>query len=333
MKPTLALLCLLLAALSLSSKAQVTDAALSLPPLTVYSSVTNMMLADSFSAVGDSLNASRYYLKIDPFFFVSSDKTPETIDSGFANYLLTVQAKEEYRKIFAKAYNAERTEAYKTFKVMWSEDQAIRNKLSRCRDSFSRSVFEQKMAQTDSPHFEYLYSYVKKNGWPTYENGSMFADVIALHDWKYMEYYLPFIKKSVIKGNSSPAFYNHIVNRARPSNLKTLLANKSKFSIDISYVLKGHKASPAQIEKIQKAVWDCGPIKGVCFVYESADKKDFSDFMKMGKDDNYWLAWDILVYVEDAQNKGISVRKDVPYDFLYSESISKQQKLTVYLLW
>ncbi len=316
-----------------SSNGQAPDTAFVLPPLTVNSAIVNMALADSFSEAGDSINASKYYLKTDPFFFVSSGRTKETIDSDFVNYLLTRQAKAAYRAIFARAYNAERTVAYNVFKTMLAADQAVRHKLSSCRDSFSRAVVERQMKQTDSPHFEYLYNYVQKNGWPTYENGAMYAEVIAMHDGKHMQYYLPHIKRAVLKGNSCPDFYYNILNRARPSNVEQLRSYRNKVSFDISYVLKGYPASDTQTKEIQKAVRECGPIKRVYFLYEAADEKGFKDFMDMSKDENYWLAWDIYVEIGRAQRKYNQQENKRAYDFLYSQADRKQPRLVVYLVY
>jgi hypothetical protein len=310
-----------------SSYAQITDANFLLPPFIENSAIRNMELADSFSVAGDSINASRHFSKIDPYFFISTNRTLETIDSGFAAYLLTSQAMKEYRKVFTRAYQTERTEAYRTFKVMLEEDQTTRRKLSWCKDSILCTEMEQILVRTDSFHFEYLYKYVRNNGWPTYENGSFFAEIIAIHDGKHMQFYLPHIKRAVIAGYSSSRFYSNILNRAKPSKFEQLRNHKNKLTFDVSYVLKGKEASAAQIKEIQKAVVDCGPIKHQYIVYESADEKDYRKFMSMSQNQNYWLAWHILVEI------GHSQKSNVPYSFLYSETISKQNKLKVILVY
>lgn len=309
-----------------SSYAQITDTSFLLPPSIENSAIRNMELADSFSVAGDSINASRHFSKIDPYFFISTNRTLATIDSGFVGYLLTSQARKEYKKVFTRAYQTERTEAYQTFKVMLEEDQTTRRKLSWCKDSISCTEIEQIMVRTDSFHFEYLYNYVRKNGWPTYENGSFFAEIIAMHDARHMQSYLPYIKRAVIAGYSSSRFYYNILNRAKPSKIEHLRNHKNKLTFDVSYALKGHEATAAQIKEIQKAVVDCGPIKHQYFVYESADEKDYRNFMSMSENQYYWLAWDILVKINDAQ------KSSVPYSFLYSETISKQNKLKVILV-
>ncbi len=327
------LLLFLLIYLTPNSNAQDYDSAFALPPTIINSAIRNMELADSFSTIGDSINASKYYLKIDPYFFVSSNRTEATIDSSFVNYLLTNDAIAEYRNIFAKAYTSERTAAYKTFKTMFKEDQAIRYKLDRCDDSLSCAVFRQRMIRTDSPHFEYLHSYVKQNGWPNYENGAMFAEIIAMHDYKYMDYYLPFIKKSVIAGNSGLNFYEGILNRAKPSNLKKLYSYKRKRYFDISYVLSGTPASPAQVVEIKNAVLEYGPIRHEYFVFESANKKDFDDFLGFVKNDDYWLAWHIMVDIDRIQEKCAGVYRNIPFTFLYHKVDSKHKRLKMYLAY
>ncbi len=217
---------------------------------------------------------------------------------------------------------------------MIDEDQAVRKKLSICTDSFSRSIAEKQMMKTDTPHFQYLHDYVEKNGWPTYKDGSMFAQIIAMHDWKYIQYYLPHIKKSVITGNSSSRFYYNILNRAKPSDIDKLRSYKNKVSFDISYVLKGNSATAIQINDIQKTVVECSPIIYQYFVYESADKKDFKDFMEMTKDQNYWLAWYILAKVSRARMEMTGgPQENMPYNFLFSQTNGKQKKLTLFLLY
>jgi hypothetical protein len=317
------------------SYSQVVDTGSALPPLKVNSAIRNMTLADSFSTAGDSINASRYYLKIDPYFFVSTNKTNESLEASFADYLLTRQARDEYRKIFAAAYNGERTEAYKTFKAMFAEDQAMRNKHSTCGDSFSCAVLERKVTETDSPHFEYLYNYVKQNGWPTYENGSRFAEIIAMHDGQHMQYYLPHVKRSVIKGNSGSSFYYNLLNRAKPMYIDQLRSHKNKVSFDVSYVLKGNKMSPAQEQEIQNAIQKYGPITFIYFVYESANEKDFKDFINGGYDGTYWIAWHMMVFIQKYQREKTKFGsdKDEGWYFAYSPIEGEQKRLTVFLMY
>ena len=314
--------------------AQVTDTAFILPHYIPNCTITNMELADSFSATGDSINASRYYLKTDPYFFISSGRTVETAESGYTGYLLTKQAKLEYTKLFTAAFNKPRAASFIKFRSMLQADQLARHKLSSCADSFSCSMLEKQMALTDAPHFEYLYNYVQKYGWADYVHGAMFAEVIAMHDGPHMQYYLPFIKKAVTEGKSCARFYYNLLNRAKPSGLEGLKMYTNKIHFDISYILKGSIPTPAQKEAIIKAVQECGPIKAQHYVYESASQQDFTDFMGQLKDKYYWNLWDyILVTVARAENKQWPSLRNIPYFFNYSKTVTRQKKLTLYLVY
>lgn len=315
--------------------AQTTDTSLTLPSSMVNSAIRNMELADSCSQIGDSIDASKFFLKIDPYFFVSSNRTTKNIDSVFANYLLTKNAKETYRVLFANAYNSNRTEAFTTFKRMLNEDQLIRKKLSNCpADSIVYSAVKKEMNQIDSPHFEYLFHFVKDHGWPIYRDGAMFADVIAMHDNKYMRSYLPEIKRSVIKGNTDPKFYYNILNRARPSNYDRLKNYKHKLAFDISSVLHGSKISELKKKEIKKAIADCGPIVYSYFVYFSSEEKSYTDFKSIrDKHKSYWLAWDVLVYLSQTQRELFHTARDIPYDFPFSKGDNNTPQLILYLLY
>jgi hypothetical protein len=207
---------------------------------------------------------------------------------------------------------------------MYGEDQATRRKWEQCGDTFTCKVYEQRMNDADSVHGEYLYSYVQKHGWPTLENGCMYAETMALHDSKHMVSYIPELRKSVISGNASLSLYYRLINRAKPSNLAALKKYKTKTVFDVSYVLRGMDPSSVQRQEMAKFVKDCGPIKHLYFVYESTQKSDFKKFLNEG---NYWHAWDIIVDVYHLQGK------DPNYSFLYEEKTSSQKKLKLYMVY
>lgn len=291
--------------------------------------VTHMELADSFSVAGDSINASRHYLQIDPFFFVSSLYTPETIDSTFTEYRLTAAAKAEYRKIFATAYHKPRTEAYLRFKVMQREDKDIRNKMG-AGDSSYRAYISRQMEIIDSPHFEYLHQYVRKHGWPTYEDGAMWADVIAMHDGPHMREYLPYVRAAVYSGIACPRFYYNLLNRAHPLGIERLKQEKNKIEIDVSYTIKGEQIGDKRKEELHKLVLAHRPVKRVYFVYETHDENAFRKFMRS---DEYWAAWGVLVHVGEANHEGLATAHKAPYGFMYKWCQKCPAKLTLIIAY
>lgn len=298
--------------------------------------IRSIELADSFSKVKDSINASLCLQKVDPYFLISCNTTPETIDAYLDGFLLAEHAKNGYKAKFLEAFYRVRSVSYSAFKAMCEEDQTVRKSLAKCNDSLSRSIYSAKMGKTDSLHFDYLYTYVKKHGWPTYENGCMYAEIIAMHDGVHMKEYLTYVMQAVETGYSSERYYYSLLNRAKPSTLEALSGYKDKTTFDVSYVLKGKRASVVQIHELQKAVVECGAIKHVYFVYESNDKKEFEDFMKAsdGAVRNYWLAWDILVQLEQAKKDRMhQTAKNISYDFLFSKSTSKQKKLMLFIVY
>jgi hypothetical protein len=310
-------------------RAQKTDTTIELPAALPNSAIRNLEIADSFSRVGDSIRSAEYFLRIDPFFFVSSNYTIAKMESALQDLRLPKAEANAYRVLFAKAYNAKRTEPYTVFRRMLEEDQMVRRKLNACSDSLSCANLERQMHKTDSSHFEYLYQYVIRNGWPSYEEGAAFAEIIAMHDFQHMRLYLPYIRREVINGRSSSRFYGTLKNRAYPSNLAKLDSYKNKRIFDVSCILKGKKPSSTLQNEIISAVTSFKPIKHQYFVFESASEQRFKEFMhgdKSGNHEIYWIAWDLLVLISQAYNDNI------PYSFLYSEK-QGPDRLVLYLVY
>lgn len=300
-----------------------------LPAVLPNSAIRHLELADSFSLIGDSVRSAEHFLKIDPFFFVSINYTVAKMKSVTVERHIPATAAKMYLRKFETAFNAKRTEPFTVFKKMLEEDQMVRRKLNACSDSPSCSILEHEMQKTDSPHFEYLYQYVVRNGWPSYETGAAFAEIIAMHDFQHMRFYLPYVRKDVLNGGSSPRFYNNLKNRAYPSDLAKLDSYRNKRKFDVSCILKGNKPSATMQNEIITAVASFRPIKHQYFVFESASEARFKEFMhgdKNGNHEIYWIAWDLLVSVDQAQNG------NMPYSFLYSEK-QGPDRLVLYLVY
>jgi outer membrane protein OmpA-like peptidoglycan-associated protein len=155
------------------------------------------VMMDSFSNALDSVNAGKFLLKTDPYIFLFEGIPPDSMGVFLsANYLLRVADREKYVELYRSAYQSPKTAAYRTFELMEKEDQSLR--LSN--DTLRTTVDNDKIRISDSIHFDYLYKYVRKNGWPSIKNGSLYASIIALHDHEHHEFYLPFIKNAVASG-------------------------------------------------------------------------------------------------------------------------------------
>ncbi len=157
--------------------------------------------ADSCSKIGDSVSASLFLMKVNPYTLLFEKLTPQTIDTFLLhNFLLTKNARLKYKALFIKTFNATKSAAYQKFKQMSEEDQDIRNENIAINDTPGFLMHHKKMRTTDSVHFAYLQDYVSHHGWPLLSDGSMYACVIAMHDHKHHINYIPLLKKAVLSG-------------------------------------------------------------------------------------------------------------------------------------
>jgi deferrochelatase/peroxidase EfeB len=81
---------------------------------------------------------------------------------------------------------------------------------------------------------------------------------------------------------------------------------------------------------------ECGGAKHLYFVYEARNEKEFKDFMNAGEDklQQYWLAWDLIVHIEQTiKDKLQQTTRNTPYDFLFSETSIKQNRLMLYVVY
>ncbi len=329
------------------TSAQVFDSTWFIPKSAIRNtSFTALFLMDSCSRAGDSALTETYLLRIDPFCLLRMNYTPASLDSFFAGYCINFKTREEFRRKFETIYNIPETTPYRTFKKMFEEDQAARYKLDKCNDSFSYAFYRGLMRQSDSVHFDYLYRYVKKNGWPKLSDGSLYAEILALHDSYHMKEYLPFMKKAVLAGSANYNSYCNVLNRVMKPPFEELAQRfKKKAVFDISYILNADTPTLAHVAEIKKAVKENVPIKYIYFVYEGNNKKEFENFCAArggyshsignGWDrvSCYWIAWDLLVRVEVYQRGLLQSDDNIPYQFIYTASESAKKKLTLYLLY
>ena len=257
------------------------------PPTSMFS---YYRLADSFTSRKDTIKASEYFLKINPYFFMSDGgATPKTIDTIFASFALTSQAKKRYKKIFDSVYRKPRTQLYKTFAKMLQEDQAIRHRLDSIENNTSEKLPPDFLNKVDSPHFEYLYQYVNSKGWPSIENGSLQASIIALHDHQRHWFYLSIVRKAVLDGIFEQSTYELMKSYFLGKNTQlweNIVATSNHAKIDISSTINFKIPDTATINKISTAIKLHCPIKEVFWVYETSNVQNADLWWK----ENYYRA-------------------------------------------
>ncbi len=262
---------------------QTTDSSLYIPDhLLRNTTFTHYTLADSFSKAGDSVNASAHFVKVNPYILIDYVQ-PAALETFFARYLLTNAARNEYRRKYEQVYNAPKTEPYKKFKAMFEEDQDVRNKLDTCSNDTICGRLKNLMRTTDTAHFAWLYNYVAKNGWPTIENGSMYAIYIALHDHAKYNHYIPILKKAVLAGIAAPGVYvgilaNYSGSKFIDPNKMLELLNSLKF--DVSMLLRNTLPDSVTYRRINNAIRNHCHIKFFALIYEANDERQYEKFKK-----------------------------------------------------
>ncbi len=220
--------------------------------------------------------ASDYFIKINPYLFICQKETPNTLDSLYTQYLLTNAAQKKYRTIFESTFYKKQSVIFKKFEKMYVEDQEIRKALHYCNDDFTCNKLTAARRIIDLNNFEFLYEYVNKNGWPSIENGSLFARVIAIHDHSRFDQYIPIIKKAVLDGVVPLSTYTMMMTYKKMENTSWQHAidmNKS-IEIYINTTIDNKMPDSITLKKIECSVREHCDIKYIFFVFESNNKKD-----------------------------------------------------------
>jgi len=236
-------------------------------------------LADSFSQIGDQINAGAAFLKIDPLFFIFIHQTPESIPNFIkTKFKISKESKDRYISIFNESYYGKKHEPYTKFKEMYEEDQNIRNKGDSCRDSACYSLNFNDMVRTDTMHFNYLYKYIIEHGWPTIAEGSLYASVIAVHDHEHHESYIRLLRKGVIEGQVDPGILRLVNNwyllQKRYDMLNEHIVRGTYYKFDVSEMLNNEM--PISLDTIRTVVLEKSPVT-IFYVYECGDLDLFTE--------------------------------------------------------
>ncbi|MBS1778595.1 MAG: hypothetical protein JST70_04680 [Bacteroidetes bacterium] len=214
-----------------------------------------------WSKLHDTAKASEYLLKTNPYLLMWEWADATNADSMLRTESLTENARKTFAAAYAKERNGKRSASYTSFYNMTVEDQAVRNSMDKCADTTSCRLLARRMRVTDSIHAAYLYSYVQQNGWPTLENGSMPAMLLAIHDHAHHTFYKPYIQAAVLKGQADLSglmlINMFIKNNTSDGALEKALATGNVIKYNISEMLTDRM--PAALGRIQKKVKElCG---------------------------------------------------------------------------
>jgi len=235
-------------------------------------------MADSCARRGDSACAAFHFLQVDPLLILYYDVAPDSLPKLFDRMRLPAATRAQYAALFTEMLAAPRSAAYTDFKRMRDEDQTLRTVRSRCGDSLTCARAAQRMRVADSAHFEALYDYVRQHGWPSVADGGLYAQVLAIHDHKRHEYYIPIIQEAVANGSAQLNLLDLMMqwrSQKSPEQLRQYLDTATRRVFDVSSMLG--EVLPASLPRIQKA------LKGHCarwyLVLETPTNARFSAIM------------------------------------------------------
>lgn len=218
-------------------------------------------LADSCSRAGDSVAAGYYLMRINPYYLFFEKQTPETLDSYLVrNFLVPAEVRKKYIDSFTSVYHKPRTAAYNAFEQMHREDQYMRNITDTSMDIKTRMSSVKRMQYTDSLHFVFLMKYIHKYGWPSIENGSIYAATIAIHDHYHHREYLSIIKGAVLKGMVDLGVLKLFISWLELDKpFQTDLAKYRSMRFDVTPLLKNE--IPESLPMIKKAIAEHCPVR------------------------------------------------------------------------
>ncbi len=221
-------------------------------------------LADSYSRHHDTIKTEFFLLKTNPYYLLWEWRNTSLPDSILSKFALSPNARKVLNANYTSALKEPKTKAYTRFENMAIEDQKVRNQLSECIDSADCSRLSMRMRKDDSAHFNFLYSYVSKNGWPSIKNGSLNACLIAIHDHEHHNFYLPYISKAVEDGQAPLSTFRLITywNSMSLSNKmqqKIIDTTTKKYAFNITEVLS--LRLPYSLQSIQTIIKKHCPVK------------------------------------------------------------------------
>jgi hypothetical protein len=218
--------------------------------------------ADSCSKKRDSSCAGKYLLQVNPYYLLWSWRNSTAPDTFLSKMFLNSKVKEECLGRYNEVLNAKKSQSYETFERMANEDQQIRSLMEKCGDTNTCKKLSRKMFETDTAHFSFLYHYVSTNGWPTLQDGSLYATLLAIHDHAHHNFYMPFLKREVYNGRMSIQAIDLIDNYLRETPSSQMLARlltEATYRFNIGEIID--LKLPASLSRIQNALKQVCPYK------------------------------------------------------------------------
>lgn len=247
---------LLLLSLSFVSRAQGDDDSAAIEKAYHNSQMIYLAQAGSYAAKKDTAKVRAYLMKVNPYQLLYQWDNTTAPDTFLWKYPLAPAAREEIAKKYLDVLNGPKSAAYTMFNKMADEDQQFRHMIEHMDDERTMQSMDLKMHISDSVHAAYLYSYVKQNGWPSLENGSMPATLLAIHDHRNHEFYLPYLRKAVMNGQADISALRLIqlwmTSGKSYEGLQQMLDTSKKISFNVSSMLNDQL--PASMPRIQKAI-------------------------------------------------------------------------------
>ncbi|MGN6569508.1 MAG: hypothetical protein ACTHJ0_16230, partial [Flavipsychrobacter sp.] len=127
----------------------------------------------------------------------------------------------------------------------------------------------------------YLYHYVKEKSWPTLQNGSLYAELLTIHDHPHHYYYIPKLKQAVLDHQAILSGLQLIISWQKQSVsldyiLKQIDTSK-KMVFTIPSLLNYELPSASRMNAIEKAIKTHCPVK-LIWAHKCKNDKVFSEW-------------------------------------------------------
>lgn len=209
-------------------------------------------------------SAEMYLQYVNPYQLMREGYDMANLDAFLFSLAVSDSMKKAYRKQFKEAYNS-RNETYLMFQQMYEEDQEVRKMQEMAGDTYTYKKLSKKMRETDSLHFETLYNYTQEHGWPSIEDGGLYAEIIAIHDHARHGKYLGMIKERLLAGQAYIQTYSLIkywLGSPSQDELRNWLDTVPKATYKADFFLKGIYA-PHNISEMMAFAEEHCPVKYV----------------------------------------------------------------------
>lgn len=228
----------------------------------------------------DTARTEQLLMKIDPHYLMYLQQDPQTITAYLSSYTIGSKALLSYREKFYQAYK-NRTETFKKMQDMLEEDRDLRQRVQFCGDSLTCAVAKRELRNMSHLHAAYLHRFVEKGGWPSMKDGALFAAALTLKDPERQDFYLPYVKDAVLKGDAQLETYDLLrywAEHPYQQKFRAFLDTARKISVDIGSVL--YFNMPINIQEVGFLVKDnCAQMKNLLIVYEAKDHQQFIDWV------------------------------------------------------